>query len=275
MSIERNMSSYLVSFPCRNESSSVGGKFCPFGFIQEYTKGGDKVRKVSIVTQIWSHHNATGRMSTRQGPAREYKQRRQSNKAIAEDKLFVSKDLEPLVKKLVGKAKERSWSYHKTSIVFTRLMKAQFIQGEVQKPTTRRKADADMRKYSQMAREHPDIVDDMYNKIVQTPSHNEHGCVFPSQGGPRPTVYVTNQQLKVLDSTSDYQFPRHIKVAHIILMKRGILPRSSSDHASHYCHNSRCLAHVRFESAQQNGAREVCNANKSCSCGLSPKCIFP
>jgi len=63
--------------------------------------------------------------------------------------------------------------------------------------------------------------------------------------------------------------------SHVILVANGMLPYNYGVHASHLCHNTRCLKieHLRWELRYINEKRNRCIGQTECLCGQSPPCI--
>ena len=68
-----------------------------------------------------------------------------------------------------------------------------------------------------------------------------------------------------------------IMSTHIVLCKDGQFPTSSTDQASHLCHNRKCLTkeHIRWEPSWLNQMRELCREAGVCTGhDGAPDCIF-
>merc|ERR1711916_140504 len=102
-------------------------------------------------------------------------------------------------------------------------------------------------------------------------------CLFLTHTSKNPKIVFDKADLDQLNADSGdlgFTFPRQARATHLAFLKKGLLPQKSSDHCSHLCHNSNCIEHVVWESADNNGLREICNKSKACVCNLHPSCII-
>jgi hypothetical protein len=63
--------------------------------------------------------------------------------------------------------------------------------------------------------------------------------------------------------------------SHIVLVHSGRKPQNYGDHASHLCHNPKCLnpEHLIWEPRHKNEKRNRCQNLLSCVCSQEPNCL--